>query len=167
MALTYFYGTMSAGKSLRLLTDNFQARAAGLKTVCLTAEKGVSSISSRTGLRVDAHQIDPIDLLIRGDSCDIIYVDEAQWITKSEFAALLHLSRKVDVKCYGLRSGFTPMVGAGFLMQYADTLVELEGYCADCGKKATRHAEDLAIAHGSKTRYRAVCTDCFFKGVTK
>lgn len=167
MALTYFYGTMSAGKSLRLLTDNFQAQSAGLNTLCLTAEKGVSFISSRTGLKIEAHQIDPVDLLIRGDSCDIIYVDEAQWLSKSEFAALLHLSRKIDVKCYGLRSGFTPMVGAGFLMQYADNLVELEGYCADCGQKATRHAENPFKTRGDKARYRAVCTNCFFKGVTK
>jgi thymidine kinase len=179
--LYFYYASMNAGKSTRLLQADFNYRERGLHTMLWTAtvdsRPGHKAIESRIGLAADAHRFD-----VATDFCECVIaahavqpiacvlIDEAQFLSAEQ---VWQCARIVDelgipVLCHGLRTDFRGelFAGSAALLGLADALVELKAVCF-CGRKATMNlrVDDSgdAVREGAQTeiggndRYVAVC----------
>ena len=185
--LYFYYASMNAGKSTTLLQADFNYRERGMETMLWTAalddryDRG--AITSRIGLRADAHLFDPdTDLFARVMAeharrpLACVLVDEAQFLTPAQVRALARLAdeENIPVVAYGLRTDFQAELfpGSAALLGLADALVELKGVC-ECGRKATMNlrvdAQGRAIRAGAQTeiggndRYVALCRKHFME----
>jgi thymidine kinase len=113
-----------------------------------------------------------------GVSC--IFVDEAQFLKRTQVDDLLHIVIKDDipVMCYGLRLNFrqddSGFEGATRLLQIAHKIEEIKTIC-DCGHKATLNCRflngklvtegpDILIDDGkTDIQYRALCQNCYYR----
>jgi thymidine kinase len=182
--LYFYYASMNAGKSTRLLQADFNYRERGMRTALWTAavdDRALNSsgkaIESRIGLAADAqrfdastdfwasvgaaHAVGPIACLL---------IDEAQFLTPVQVWQCARLADEADVPvlCHGLRTDFRGALFAGSaaLLGIADSLIELKAVC-HCGSKATmnlrvdaaggpvRDGEQTQI--GGNDRYVPVC----------
>lgn len=152
MAKLYFhYSTMNAGKSTSLLQASYNYRERGMQTYLMTAgvdtRAGPGRIGSRIGISAEADVFTSDDNLFdlirtrldQGD-CACVFVDESQFLTRSQ---VWQLARAVDdlgvpVMCYGLRVDFRGELfpGSAALLALADEMREVRTIC-HCGKKAT------------------------------
>lgn len=187
--LYFYYASMNAGKSTTLLQADFNYRERGMETMLWTAaldnryDTGV--ITSRIGLKADAHKFTPdTDLwaevtaenTARPIAC--LLVDEAQFLTRDQVIQLARLADEanIPVVAYGLRTDFQAELfpGSAALLGLADTLVELKAVC-ECGRKATMNlrvdAAGNAVKEGAQTeiggndRYVALCRKHFMEKV--
>jgi thymidine kinase len=183
--LYFYYASMNAGKSTTLLQADFNYRERGMDTMLWTAALDdryqVGAITSRIGLRADAHRFDPdtdIRTAVRAEHAQrpiaCVLVDEAQFLSRDQVLGLARLADEDDlpVVCYGLRTDFAAQLfpGSAALLGIADTLVELKGVC-ECGRKATMNlrvdASGRAVLDGAQTevggndRYVALCRKHF------
>jgi len=187
MAKFYFYySAMNAGKSTTLLQSNYNYHERGMETI-LFAPKcnnhcGEPIIYSRIGLRQKATLFDSNfhfwhhiqEELKKMENLCCILVDEAHFLTKTQVAQLVMITKKshIPVLCYGLRSDFMaePFPGSIYLLAWADKLVELKTICY-CGKKATMNVrmddkqqptkKGSQICIGGNERYLSVCMHHF------
>ncbi|MCU0729427.1 MAG: thymidine kinase [Sphingopyxis sp.] len=183
--LYFYYASMNAGKSTTLLQADFNYRERGMDTMLWTAalddRYDVGAITSRIGLKANAHKFTP-DTDIRGAvlaehatrplAC--VLIDEAQFLTREQVLGLARLADEHDIPVvtYGLRTDFAAALfpGSAALLGLADALVELKGVCA-CGRKATMNlrvdASGRAVLDGAQTeiggndRYVALCRKHF------
>lgn len=181
MKLYYFYGTMSAGKSLNLLAKAHQFEEAGSKIAIFkpafdTRDEGV--VRTRAGLQKKCHLIHENDNIIQKVAgvlyVDTIFVDEAQFLTEEQIMQLWKLAKfgNIRVFCYGLKTNFKNELfpASAKLMVLADKVEELVSKCAYCDNKATTHIKvggtdsecevgDIKLNNGPI--YKSVCQVCY------
>ena len=187
--LYFYYSSMNAGKSTTLLQADFNYRERGMDTMLWTAaidnRYDTGAISSRIGLRADAHMFAPetdlwadvkAEAAQRSLAC--VLVDEAQFLSRDQVLQLARLADEanIPVVAYGLRTDFQAELfpGSAALLGIADTLVEIKAVC-ECGRKATMNlrvdANGDAVKEGAQTeiggndRYVALCRRHFMEKV--
>lgn len=182
--LTFFYSSMNSGKSSHLLQLAYNYEENNLKPFVIKPEidkKGDNKIVSRIGLEreVDALLSKDADVLdVIPEQCDVIVVDEAQFLTTLQVDTLYWVSKmnNIPVICYGLRTDFqmNGFEGSTRLLEIADNLEEMKTLCAHCGAhmatnnlrlingKPTFHGDQVAI-DGIDAEYKPVCGECMIK----
>ena len=188
--LYFYYSSMNAGKSTTLLQADFNYRERGMRTMLWTAaldnRYGEGSITSRIGLKADAHLFDPDTDLFAAVMADVaangalacVLVDEAQFLTKAQVFGLARLADEsnIPVLAYGLRTDFQAELfpGSAALLGLADALIEIKAVC-HCGRKSTMNlrvdANGKAVKQGAQTevggndRYDALCRKHFMEAL--
>jgi thymidine kinase len=142
---------MNAGKSTILLQASHNYAERGMHTLLLTAmldnRYGTGRISSRIGLKADAHTFDGATDLFdfignqhHTRPIDCVLVDEAQFLSPSQVWQLADIADRlgIPIMCYGLRTDFQGNLfpGSGVLLGIADDVKEIKTICW-CGRKAT------------------------------
>lgn len=189
--LYFYYSAMNAGKSTTLLQASFNYAERGMNTLLFTAaidtRYGEGIITSRIGIKADAHIFDEKTHLLneirrekvqRDIHC--VLIDEAQFLTKAQVFQLAEVadSLNIPVVAYGLRSDFQAELfpGSRYLLALADELHELKTICP-CGKKASMNlridAHGKAVIFGEQTEiggndsYVALCRRHFMERIAE
>lgn len=185
--LYFYYSSMNAGKSTTLLQADFNYRERGMETMLWTAalddRYGQGYVTSRIGLKADAHKFDPeTDLFLdvtqeHGRTrLACVLIDEAQFLSALQVRQLARITDEVGIPvlCYGLRTDFAAELfpGSAALLGLADNLVELKAVC-HCGRKSTMNLrvdeQGKAVIDGAQTeiggndRYVAMCRKHFMQ----
>ena len=189
MAKLYFqYGAMGSSKTAQALITKYNYEENGLKVWLIKpsadTRDGKQILRSRIGLEAEVEVIPPdMDILARFDetrrgSCNVIIVDECQFLTEQQIDELRAIvnDRNVPVMCFGLRTDFQTKLfpGSRRLMELADEIQEIKTMC-DCGAKATVNARIDASGHiitqgaqvvlGGNDSYIAMCHKCYIRGI--
>ena len=189
MAKLYFkYGAMGSSKTAQALITKYNYEENGLKVWLIKpsadTRDGKQILRSRIGLEAEVEVIPPdMDILARFDetrrgSCNVIIVDECQFLTERQIDELRAIvnDRNVPVMCFGLRTDFQTKLfpGSRRLMELADEIQEIKTMC-DCGAKATVNARIDASGHiitqgaqvvlGGNDSYIAMCHKCYVRGI--
>ena len=145
---------------------------------------GVDILKSRIGLQSQVQIIPPeADIYSlfqqnRKGCCDVIIVDECQFLTPEQIDQLRYIVNDfgIPVMCFGLRTDFQTKLFPGSLrlMEVADTIQEIKTIC-DCGDKATVNAridgnghivtEGAQVVLGGNDSYIAMCHKCYIRGI--
>ncbi len=189
MAKLYFkYGAMGSSKTAQALITKYNYEENGLKVWLIKpsadTRDGKQILRSRIGLEAEVEVIPPdMDIQARFDetrrgSCNVIIVDECQFLTERQIDELRSVvnDRNVPVMCFGLRTDFQTKLfpGSRRLMELADEIQEIKTMC-DCGAKATVNARIDASGHiitqgaqvvlGGNDSYIAMCHKCYIRGI--
>jgi thymidine kinase len=189
--LYFYYSSMNAGKSTTLLQADFNYRERGMATMLWTAaldnRYAQGLVTSRIGLKADAHKFDPDTYvgaaIIAQNSVTplaCVLVDEAQFLTHIQVQQLARVTDElgIPVLCYGLRTDFSGDLfpGSAALLGLADNLIEIKAVC-HCGRKSTMNlrvdAKGHAVVDGAQTeiggndRYVAMCRKHFMEARAK
>ena len=181
MSKLYFsYAAMNAGKSTVLLQASYNYEERGMRSLLFTsalyAEADEGRITSRIGINASALLYGEADDLYawinrenRKKKIDCVFVDEAQFLTKTQVWQLARIADRlgIPVLCYGLRTDFRGELfpGSAELLAIADNLREIRTIC-HCGRKATmvvrRTADGRALTSGDqvgieKSMYVSLC----------
>ena len=145
---------------------------------------GQQVLRSRIGLEAMVEVIPP-DMNIydrfretKRGSCDVIIVDECQFLTEEQIDQLRTIvnDENIPVMCFGLRTDFQTRLfpGSRRLMEVADSILEIKTIC-DCGAKATVNAridgsghiitEGAQVVLGGNDSYIAMCHKCYIRGI--
>jgi thymidine kinase len=187
--LYFYYASMNAGKSTRLLQADFNYRERGMHTMLWTAEvdtrAGHKAIESRIGLSADAHRFDAAtdfrEAVAAAHALEpvaCVLIDEAQFLTPAQVWQCARIVDEIGIPvlCHGLRTDFRGelFAGSAALLGIADALVELKAVC-HCGRKATMNlrvdAAGAVVREGAQTeiggndRYVAVCRRHFLEAM--
>ena len=137
MAKLYFkYGAMGSSKTAQALITKYNYEENDLKVWLIKpsadTRDGVSVLRSRIGLEAQVEVIAPetdIYMLFtdaKQGSCDVIIVDECQFLTGRQIDELRSIVNdfNVPVMCFGLRTDFQTKLFPGSLrlMEIADTI---------------------------------------------
>ena len=189
MAKLYFkYGAMGSSKTAQALITKYNYEENNLKVWLIKpsadVRDGAATLRSRIGLEAQVEVIPPeIDVLERfvrekEGSCDVIIVDECQFLTEAQIDQLRAIvdEHNVPVMCFGLRTDFQTKLFPGSLrlMEVADTIQEIKTIC-DCGAKATVNAridgeghivtQGAQVVLGGNDSYIAMCHKCYVRGI--
>ena len=189
MAKLYFkYGAMGSSKTAQALITKYNYEENDLKVWLIKpsadTRDGKQVLRSRIGLEAEVEVIPPdMDILARFDetrrgSCNVIIVDECQFLTERQIDELRAIvnNRNVPVMCFGLRTDFQTKLfpGSRRLMELADEIQEIKTIC-DCGAKATVNARIDSNGHiitqgaqvvlGGNDSYIAMCHKCYIRGI--
>lgn len=188
MAKLYFkYGAMGSSKTAQALITKYNYEENDLRVWLIKpsadTRDGVTILRSRIGLEsqveVVAPDTDIYDLFQRTQAgrCDVIIVDECQFLTEGQIDQLRALvnDNNLPVMCFGLRTDFQTHLfpGSRRLMEVADTIQEIKTIC-DCGAKATVNArinngyivtEGAQVVLGGNDSYIAMCHRCYVNGI--
>ena len=188
MAKLYFkYGAMGSSKTAQALITKYNYEENDLKVWLIKpsadTRDGVQILRSRIGLAAAVEVMAPqadIYLLFsqeRVGRCDVIIVDECQFLTELQIDQLRAIVNdfNVPVMCFGLRTDFQTHLfpGSRRLMEVADTIQEIKTIC-DCGAKATVNArvndgyivtEGAQVVLGGNDSYIAMCHKCYVRGI--
>jgi thymidine kinase len=153
--LTFWTGTMDAGKSTLALQTNHNHAARGRVGRLFTSHDraGVATVSSRLGLTAEAREVTPefdfwrttVDALTQGARIDYFVCDEAQFYTRDQIDQLAKVvdELQIDVFCFGILTDFRTKLfeGSARLVELADRteVLQVEALCW-CGKRATHNA---------------------------
>ena len=152
--LYFYYSAMNAGKSTTLLQAAHNYEERGMRVLLFTPiidnRDGVGMISSRIGLKRDAHAFpSDFDLFVhireqqKESKINCVFVDEAQFLTSKQVLQLTLVCDQLNIPvlCYGLRTDFLgePFEGSKYLLAWADVLGEIKTIC-HTGKKAIMNA---------------------------
>ena len=188
MAKLYFkYGAMGSSKTAQALITKYNYEENDLNVWLIKpsadTRDGAQILRSRIGLeaRVEAITAD-VDIYARflgshARRCDVIIVDECQFMTEKQIDQLRTIvdEHNIPVMCFGLRTDFQTRLfpGSRRLMEIADTIQEIKTIC-DCGAKATVNArvndgyivtEGAQVVLGGNDCYIAMCHKCYVKGI--
>ena len=188
MAKLYFkYGAMGSSKTAQALITKYNYEENDLNVWLIKpsadTRDGARILRSRIGLeaRVEAITAD-VDIYARflgshARRCDVIIVDECQFMTEKQIDQLRTIvdEHNIPVMCFGLRTDFQTRLfpGSRRLMEIADTIQEIKTIC-DCGAKATVNArvndgyivtEGAQVVLGGNDCYIAMCHKCYVKGI--
>ena len=189
MAKLYFkYGAMGSSKTDQALITKYNYEENGLKVWLLKpsadTRDGQDILRSRIGLEARV-EVAPPDSDIytrfrqtRKGCCDIIIVDECQFLTPEQIDQLRAIVNDFDIPviCFGLRTDFQTKLfpGSRRLMEVADTFDEIKTIC-DCGNKAIVNAridcnghivtEGAQVVLGGNDSYIAMCHRCYETGI--
>ena len=189
MAKLYFkYGAMGSSKTAQALITKYNYEENGMKVWLLKpsadTRDGVQILRSRIGLQAQVEVVAPekdiwaLFQTTRRGICDVIIVDECQFLTRDQIDQLRQIvdDAGVPVICFGLRTDFQTRLFPGSLrlMEVADTIQEIKTIC-DCGAKATVNARIDANGHivtegaqvvlGGNDSYIAMCHQCYIRGI--
>ena len=189
MAKLYFkYGAMGSSKTAQALITKYNYEENDMKVWLIKpsadTRDGAQVLRSRIGLEAAVEAISPeVDVYARflGSrvrNCDIIIVDECQFMTEKQIEQLRSIVNdfSVPVLCFGLRTDFQTRLfpGSRRLMEVADTIQEIKTMC-DCGAKATVNAridgtghivtEGAQVVLGGNDSYIAMCHKCYIRGI--
>jgi len=153
--LTFWTGTMDAGKSTLALQTNHNHAARGRVGRLFTSHDraGVATVSSRLGLTAEAIEVPPdfdfwrttVDALTQGARIDYFVCDEAQFYTRDQIDQLAKIvdELQIDIFCFGILTDFRTRLfeGSARLVELADRteVLQVEALCW-CGKRATHNA---------------------------
>ena len=188
MAKLYFkYGAMGSSKTAQALITKYNYEENDLNVWLIKpsadTRDGAQILRSRIGLEAEVHVITPemdvYDLFdtAKRDCCDVIIVDECQFMTAKQIDELRAIVNdfNVPVLCFGLRTDFQTKLfpGSMRLMELADCIEEIKTMC-DCGAKATVNArindgfivtEGAQVVLGGNDSYIAMCHRCYLHGI--
>lgn len=189
MAKLYFkYGAMGSSKTAQALITKYNYEENGLKVWLLKpsadTRDGEDILRSRIGLEAKVEVATPdCDIYTRfrqtrKGCCDIIIVDECQFLTPQQIDQLRAIVNDFDIPviCFGLRTDFQTKLfpGSQRLMEVADTFDEIKTIC-DCGNKAIVNAridctghivtEGAQVVLGGNDSYIAMCHRCYETGI--
>ena len=189
MAKLYFkYGAMGSSKTAQALITKYNYEENDMKVWLIKpsadTRDGAATLRSRIGLEAQV-EVAPPDSDIyarfrqtRKGCCDIIIVDECQFLTPEQIDQLRAIVNDFDIPviCFGLRTDFQTKLfpGSRRLMEIADTFDEIKTIC-DCGNKATVNAridctghivtEGAQVVLGGNDNYIAMCHRCWIRGI--
>ncbi len=188
MAKLYFkYGAMGSSKTAQALITKYNYEENDMKVWLIKpsadTRDGAQTLRSRIGLEAQVEVIPPETdvyarfLGSRVRSCDVIIVDECQFMTERQIEQLRAIvdEQKIPVLCFGLRTDFLTRLfpGSRRLMELADCIEEIKTMC-DCGAKATVNArisdglivtEGAQVVLGGNDSYIAMCHRCYVNGI--
>ena len=189
MAKLYFkYGAMGSSKTAQALITKYNYEENDLAVWLLKpsadTRDGENILRSRIGLEAEVEIVAPQTNLVelfcreRMGRCDVIIVDECQFLTTAQIDELRSLvdEYNIPVMCFGLRTDFQTKLFPGSLrlMEVAETIQEIKTIC-DCGAKATVNARIDSNGHivtqgaqvvlGGNDRYIAMCHKCYVRGI--
>ncbi len=188
MAKLYFkYGAMGSSKTAQALITKYNYEENDMKVWLIKpsadTRDGVAKLRSRIGLEANVEVISPeVDIYARFlgrkiSRCDVIIVDECQFLTEPQIDQLRTIvdEQKIPVLCFGLRTDFLTRLfpGSRRLMELADVIEEIKTMC-DCGAKATVNArvsdghivtEGAQVQLGGNDSYIAMCHRCYIQGI--
>ena len=188
MAKLYFkYGAMGSSKTAQALITKYNYEENGMKVWLIKpsadTRDGAQVLRSRIGLEATVEVIPPETdvyarfLGSRVRSCDVIIVDECQFMTERQIEQLRSIvdEQSIPVICFGLRTDFLTRLfpGSRRLMELADCIEEIKTMC-DCGSKATVNArisegyivtEGAQVVLGGNDSYIAMCHRCYIQGI--
>ena len=188
MAKLYFkYGAMGSSKTAQALITKYNYEENDLQVWLIKpsadTRDGVQKLRSRIGLEATVDVIAPdVDIYARflgshARRCDVIIVDECQFLTEKQIDQLRSIvdDHNIPVMCFGLRTDFQTRLfpGSRRLMEVADTIQEIKTIC-DCGAKATVNArindgyivtEGAQVVLGGNDSYIAMCHRCYVNGI--
>ena len=189
MAKLYFkYGAMGSSKTAQALITKYNYEENHLKVWLIKpsadVRDGVNVLKSRIGLQAEVQIVAPgtdvyrLFLDTQKGSCDVIIVDECQFLTPAQIDELRAIvdDFNIPVMCFGLRTDFQTKLfpGSMRLMEVADTIQEIKTIC-DCGAKATVNArisadgyiitEGAQVVLGGNDTYIAMCHRCYVNGI--
>ncbi len=189
MAKLYFkYGAMGSSKTAQALITKYNYEENDLKVWLIKpsadTRDGVTILRSRIGLEAPVEVIAPETdiyntfIATRKGNCDVIIVDECQFLTSRQIDELRAIvnNHDIPVMCFGLRTDFQTKLFPGSLrlMEIADTIQEIKTIC-DCGAKATVNAridadgyiitEGAQVVLGGNDSYIAMCHRCYVLGI--
>ena len=187
--LSFVYGTMESGKTIKLLQDNYNYKKHGHKVIIikpLLDTKGGMTVVNRT---CDSAQVDIalgkeeslLDLknLRQIVGAKALLVDEAQFLLAGQIKELWEIAHILDIQviCYGLKTDFrgVPFGGSIALFGLADHTTELTVRC-ECGEIANFNARivdgeytidgDLVAIDGEhNVMYHPLCSKCYLEKV--
>jgi thymidine kinase len=189
--LKFYYGSMSSGKSLNLLSTAFNLEENGIQIMVLKpsldTRDGEGVIRSRAGLERKCIMIDEDVNLYKAikayrnvlasqlETLKWVIVDEAQFLTEEQVDQLSDVVDFLDINvmCFGLRTDFQSHLfpGSKRLFEIADDLEEIKSSC-ECGeKKSSINArfdengeiitEGSQVEIGGNDKYKAICRKCW------
>ena len=189
--LRFCYGSMSSGKTLKLLSTAYNLEDNGIQIMVLKPSldirDGEGVIRSRAGLERKCVMIDKdIDiyqvvktyrnvLASQLETLKWVIVDEAQFLTRDQVNQLSDVVDflNVEVMCFGLRTDFQSNMfeGSKRLFEIADELEEIKSSCM-CGEKKTSInarfdengeiiTEGDQVEIGGDEKYKAICRKCW------
>ena len=189
MAKLYFkYGAMGSSKTAQALITKYNYEENDLNVWLIKpsadTRDGEQILRSRIGLEATVEVIPPerdvyqVFQDTRQGKCDVIIVDECQFMTSRQIDQLRGIVNdfNVPVLCFGLRTDFQTRLfpGSHRLMEVADTIQEIKTMC-DCGAKATVNAridghghivtEGAQVVLGGNDSYIAMCHKCYIRGI--
>ena len=189
MAKLYFkYGAMGSSKTAQALITKYNYEENDLQVWLMKpsadTRDGIHILRSRIGLEAQVQIISPemnvYNLFeeTKKGSCDVIIVDECQFMTPEQIDQLRYIVNDfgVPVMCFGLRTDFQTKLfpGSRRLMEVADTIQEIKTIC-DCGAKGTVNAridpdgyivtEGAQVFLGGNDAYIAMCHKCYIRGI--
>ena len=191
--LFFYYGSMSAGKSLQLLATAFNFQERGIPYVIFKSEidtrDGDGVIHSRalgdkpcTNISPDLDLFELVSNVCQKDEMFFqpkvkwILVDEAQFLTPEQVDQLAAIADNlgINVMCFGLRTDFQTHLfpGSRRLFEIADDLIEIKSSCS-CDTKTMFNAridsegnivtEGAQVEVGGDDRYLALCRKCYYE----
>ena len=189
MAKLYFkYGAMGSSKTAQALITKYNYEENDLNVWLIKpsadTRDGAQILRSRIGLEAQVEVVAPeVDVYLlfqetRSGHCDVIIVDECQFMTSPQIDQLRAIVNdyNVPVLCFGLRTDFQTKLfpGSMRLMELADCIEEIKTMC-DCGAKATVNAridcnghivtEGAQVVLGGNDSYIAMCHRCYIRGI--
>ncbi len=189
MAKLYFkYGAMGSSKTAQALITKYNYEENDMRVWLIKpsadTRDGAAKLRSRIGLEATVEVIPPeVDIYARFlgrqvRRCDVIIVDECQFMTAAQIDQLRHIVNdfNIPVMCFGLRTDFQTKLfpGSMRLMEVADAIQEIKTIC-DCGAKATVNAridgegyivtEGAQVLLGGNDAYIAMCHKCYIRGI--
>ncbi len=189
MAKLYFkYGAMGSSKTAQALITKYNYEENDLNVWLIKpsadTRDGAQILRSRIGLEAGVEVISPeADIYAKflggkARRCDVIIVDECQFLTEKQIDQLRSIvdEHNIPVMCFGLRTDFQTRLfpGSRRLMEVADTIQEIKTIC-DCGAKATVNAridgaghivtEGAQVVLGGNDSYIAMCHKCYIRGI--
>ena len=189
MAKLYFkYGAMGSSKTAQALITKYNYEENDMSVWLIkpsaVTRVGVATLRSRIGLEAQVEVMSPeTDIYShfranRAGKCDVVIVDECQFLTVQQIDQLGAIVIDYDfaVLCFGLRTDFQTRLfpGSRRLMEVADAIQEIKTMC-DCGAKATVNAridcnghivtEGAQVVLGGNDSYIAMCHRCYVRGI--
>ena len=188
MAKLYFkYGAMGSSKTAQALITKYNYEENDMRVWLIKPSAdirdGADILRSRIGLQARVEVMTPQTNIYtrfcetKKDSCNVIIVDECQFMTEPQIDQLRSIvdDFAVPVLCFGLRTDFQTKLfpGSRRLMELADCIEEIKTMC-DCGAKATVNArisdgyivtEGAQVVLGGNDCYIAMCHRCYKNGI--
>lgn len=192
MAKLYFkWGVMNSGKSLEILSRNYNFKERGIGTLVMKSTVDVrdSNIIKSRALNTEERCVpitpgdDVYKKIVRYVAARIesacpevkwIIIDEAQFLSEEQVDQLSRIVDELDINviCYGLRTDFRTQLfpGSKRLFEIADKFEEMRSTCR-CGERASVNVridkdgkivtEGPQVECGSEDKYITLCRKCY------
>lgn len=190
--LHFFYGTMSASKSTKLITDRYNFNKKGVDVFVIKPAIDRTSepiITSRLGISCPATIMSEIkwkDIIKMKDFYHKVYmIDEVQFFKPKDIDSLVKLADTYDrlIFCFGLMTDVNEKLfpASKHLIEVGAKLHEMPSSCemSGCMNLATHHlryrTDGMVIKHGDSVVvddgkgivYRSVCRQCYDRELQK